>query len=255
MQTGTCHALLILADISGFTKFMKMHRITVAHAKQIIVKLLESIVSTAAPPLKLIEIEGDAVFFYAACYENENELDALIAAAKTQVVAFFRAFYRARLGLCEIQLCICEACASVKDLRLKVVMHAGEVAVERIDKFEKLLGIDVIVAHRLLKNSVPAKEYILMSQPVYKRLGNFYDLKPEKRRENYDEIGKVEFVVFYPPADLIGVSRAPAENDDAKFSKRLSWYLRLDMIGLLDILGIRKLRGKFAHLPEAPINV
>src|SRR5574342_1110936 len=131
-QPGTCYALLVLADISGFTKFMKLHAITVTHAKQIIVKLLESIVSTATPPLKLIEIEGDAVFFYAACYENESELDQHIAAVKTQIIGFFRAFYQTMLELCDLQLCICEACAGVKNLRLKVVLHAGEVAVEHI---------------------------------------------------------------------------------------------------------------------------
>jgi len=249
MQSETCHALLVLADISGFTKFMKMHRITVTHAKQIIVKLLRSIVTTAMPPLKLIELEGDAIFFYAACYKDESELDGLIAAVKTQIMAFFRSFYNTMLDLCEMQLCLCEACISVKDLRLKVVLHAGEVAVEHIDKFEKLFGFDVIVAHRLLKNSVPAKEYILMTRPVYNRLGEFYDLKPEKRREQYDEIGSVEFVVFYPPAELIGVSHLPVEKTRAEFLKRLRWYLRLDMIGLLDILGICRLRGRFLHLP------
>jgi len=111
LQSGTCQALLVLADISGFTKFMKLHAITVTHAKQII--------------------------------------------------GFFRSFYQEMLKLCELQLCLCEACVSVKASRLKIVLHAGEVAVERIHSFEKLFGIEVIVAHRLLKNSVPAKEYVL----------------------------------------------------------------------------------------------
>jgi hypothetical protein len=43
MQPGTCQSLLVHTDVSGFTKFMKLHTIT--HAKQIIVKLLESILS------------------------------------------------------------------------------------------------------------------------------------------------------------------------------------------------------------------
>jgi class 3 adenylate cyclase len=254
MPSGTHHALLVLADISGFTKFMKLHTITVTHAKQIIVKLLQAIVATAMPPLKLIELEGDAVFFYAACYQDENELDELIAAVKTQVMAFFRSFYKAISNLCELQLCICEACANARDLRLKIVMHAGEVAVEHIDRFEKLFGLDVIVAHRLLKNSVRTKEYILMTRPVYNRLGDFYNLEPEKRRENYDEIGGVEYFVFYPPAEMIGVSRPPRNNARVDFAKRLRWYLRLDIIGLLDILGIRKLRGNFLHFPQEQIS-
>ncbi len=239
---------MVLADISGFTKFMKLHTITVAHAKQIIVKLLESIVTTAMPPLKLIEIEGDAVFFYAACYRDESELDQLLAEAKAQIIGFFRSFYQTMLELCELQLCICEACASVKDLRLKVVLHAGKVAVEHIQNFEKLFGFDVILAHRLLKNSVPAKEYILMTDPVYRRLGDFYALQPERRRENYEDIGKVDLVVFYPPAELVGNAGLYAGPARKKFLQRLRWYLRLDVIGLLDVLGIRKLPGRFSNL-------
>lgn len=250
MQAGTCHALLVLADISGFTKFMKLHTITVTHAKQIIVKLLEAIIKTAMPPLKLIELEGDAVFFYAAVYEDATELDQLVAAVKTQILGFFRSFYLEMRRLSELQLCLCEACGNVKDLRLKIVLHAGEVAVEQIQSFEKLFGIDVIVAHRLLKNSVPAKEYILMTTPVYQRLGDFHALKPEIRRENYDDIGKIDYVVFYPPAELIGVAGVYDRPVRARASSRLQWYLHLDVVGFLDMLGIRKLRGNFQHLPQ-----
>jgi len=254
MQTGTRQSLLVLADISGFTKFMKLHTITLTHAKQIIVKLLESIIKTALPPLKLIELEGDAVFFYAACYQDEAELDQHIAAVKTQILSFFRAFYQEMLKLCELQLCVCEACVSVRDLRLKIVLHAGEVAVEHIQSFEKLFGIEVIVAHRLLKNSVPAKEYILMTPPVYRRLGDFHALKPEKRQENYDDLGKVEYYVFYPPAELIGIAGVHEKPAPSKIPSRLRWYFRLDWIGFMDMLGIRKLRGKFLHLPQKQIG-
>jgi class 3 adenylate cyclase len=250
MQPGTYQALLFLADISGFTKFMKLHTITVTHAKQIIVKLLESIIKTAMPPLRLIELEGDAVFFYAACYQDEAELDQHIAAVKTQLIGFFRSFYEEMLKLCELQLCLCEACISVKDLRLKIVLHSGEVAVEHIQSFEKLFGIDVIVAHRLLKNSIPAKEYILITKPVYNRLGDFYALKPEIRNESYDGIGRIDYAVFYPPFELIGVAGLHDEPARPNFWSRLRWYLRLDFAGLMDILGIRKLRGKFIHLPQ-----
>lgn len=255
MQPGTCYALLVLADISGFTSFMKLHAITVTHAKQIIVKLLESIVTTAMPPLKLIEIEGDAVFFYAACYQDETELGQYLAAVKTQIIGFFRAFYQTLFELSDLQLCICDACANVKNLRLKVVLHAGEVAVEHIRSFEKLFGLDVILAHRLLKNSVPSKEYILMTEPVYRRLGDFYALQPEKRRENYADLGKIDCVVFYPTAELIGAPGAAIDPSRGNFLQRLRWYLRLDVIGFLDMLGIRKLPGRFLNLKSTEINV
>jgi hypothetical protein len=34
-----------------------------------------------------------------------------------------------------------------------------------------LVGVDVIAVHRMLKNTVPAAEYVLMSEPLYQSLG------------------------------------------------------------------------------------
>lgn len=40
-------------------------------------------------------------------------------------------------------------------------------APQRIGRTEKLVGVDVIAVHRMLKNDVPASEYLLMSEPLY----------------------------------------------------------------------------------------
>ena len=47
-------------------------------------------------------------------------------------------------ALQQVKACVCEACTNVGQLRLKQVVHYGEVAVEKIDRFEKLFGLDVI---------------------------------------------------------------------------------------------------------------
>jgi len=46
----------------------------------------------------------------------------------------------------------------------------GEFGVNQIGPFVKLVGSSVIVAHRLLKNSVPGHEYILMTQQALQYL-------------------------------------------------------------------------------------
>jgi hypothetical protein len=56
-------AILLVADISGFTKFMKLHAISTSHAKQIIVRLLKSLMKASKPPLKVAELEGDLFSF------------------------------------------------------------------------------------------------------------------------------------------------------------------------------------------------
>src|SRR5579871_1510013 len=56
---------LVLIDISGYTRFTKLHRLSALHAEQIIGELLESIIQRSSPPLLVHEILGDAVSFYA----------------------------------------------------------------------------------------------------------------------------------------------------------------------------------------------
>jgi class 3 adenylate cyclase len=200
MRPSTYKALLVIADISGFTQFMKSHENTANHAMQVVVELLRAVISAAAPPLKLAEVEGDAAFFYAICKEGEDGAREL-AAIKKQVMSFFRSFYQTLHRLCALYPCAHNA----RDLRLKVVIHAGEVAIEHIHGFNKLFGMDVILTHRLLKNSVPSQEYVLMTEAAYNWLGDFQQLKPERQTEYCEGIGVVETVVIYPPAQPAAV--------------------------------------------------
>jgi hypothetical protein len=70
MRPSTYKALLVIVDISGFTQFMKSYENVANHAMQVVVELLRAVISAAAPPLKLAEVEGDAAFFYALCKED-----------------------------------------------------------------------------------------------------------------------------------------------------------------------------------------
>jgi len=216
MRPSTHKALLVIADISGFTQFMKSHENDANHAMQVVVELLRAVISAAAPPLKLAEVEGDAAFFYAICKEDGDATREL-AAIKKQVMSFFRSFYQTLHRLSAFNPCARNA----QNLRLKVVIHAGEVALEHIHGFDKLFGMDVILAHRLLKNSVPSPEYVLMTEAAYNWLGDFHQLEPERQTEYCEGIGVVETVVIYPPAQLIHVDKKPA----AKIHLNISPFL------------------------------
>jgi class 3 adenylate cyclase len=208
MRPSTHKALLVIADISGFTQFMKSHENTANHAMPVgvVVELLRAVISAAAPPLKLAEVEGDAAFFYAICQED-GDITRELAAIKKQVMSFFRSFYQTLHRLCAFN----PGARNAQDLRLKVVIHAGEVALEHIHGFDKLFGMDVILAHRLLKNSVPSQEYVLMTEAAYNWLGDFQQLEPEKQTEYCEGIGVVETVVIYLPAQLIHIGKKPYE--------------------------------------------
>ena len=65
-------------------------------------------------------------------------------------------------------LCPCDGCTQANNLKLKFVAHVGEVATQTIRQRRKLVGIDVILVHRLLKNPVEVPEYVLLSEELYR---------------------------------------------------------------------------------------
>lgn len=61
--TGVDRGYLVLADISGYTAFLTGTELE--HASGVIEDLTASIVDHLPLPLRLVKIEGDAVFTYA----------------------------------------------------------------------------------------------------------------------------------------------------------------------------------------------
>src|ERR687894_2285283 len=99
-------ALLMIADIGGYTEYMRTHRMSLAHAEVNTARLLEAVVD-AAPEFELVEIEGDAAFLS----RNADKLDGAAAvAAVTQAAAgMHRAFHVERLNVVT-NLCPCDVC-------------------------------------------------------------------------------------------------------------------------------------------------
>jgi Protein of unknown function (DUF2652) len=161
---ATRRALLLIADIGGYTEYMQFHRSVLGHAEAATSRMLAKVVD-AARDFDLIEIEGDAAFL-------SREIDgadgpATLAAVTRTAVAMHRAFHEQR-RLIELNMCPCGSCTQTSDLKLKFVAHVGEVATQTIKRRRKLVGMDVIYVHRLLKNSVEVPEYVLVSEELYR---------------------------------------------------------------------------------------
>ena len=161
---ATRRALLLIADIGGYTEYMQYHRSILGHAEAATSRMLDKVVG-AARGFDLIEIEGDAAFV-------SREIDgmdgpATLATVTQAAVAMHRAFHEQR-RLIELNMCPCQSCTQTSALRLKFVAHVGEVATQTIKRRRKLVGIDVIYVHRLLKNPVQLPEYILVSEELYR---------------------------------------------------------------------------------------
>src|SRR3954468_17509185 len=160
-------AVLLIADIGGYTEYMRAHRMSLAHAEVNTARLLEAVID-AAGDFDLIEIEGDAAFLSRRADPLDG--DATVAAMTEAVVGMHLAFHRERRYVAS-SLCPCDGCVQADNLKLKFVAHVGEVGTQTIRDRRKLIGIDVILVHRLLKNPVQAPEYVLFSEELYRTGG------------------------------------------------------------------------------------
>jgi Protein of unknown function (DUF2652) len=158
-------ALLLIGDIGGYTRFMRLHRLSLAHSHEIIGRLLKA-VAEAAGEVELVEFEGDAAFFYAPeAGLGDSDLAGL---AVRQAIAMHCAFHTERQRMEALNMCNCDACRQIGDLKVKFVVHVGEVAVQTISGRTNLFGADAIAVHQMLKNAVPIPEYLLMTDAVFR---------------------------------------------------------------------------------------
>lgn len=151
--------LLCIPDISGFTEYMRNANIETS--AQVIPALLNELIYSNEIDLKVSEIEGDAILFY-----RKGELPTFTELVD-QCKLFFVQFYE--------QMDILHKKFKGKSLKtdfpeilgLKIILHYGnEIGMVPIGNHIKLMGEDVITAHRLLKNDIPIDEYILISDEL-----------------------------------------------------------------------------------------
>lgn len=237
-------ALLLIADIGGYTKFMTVHRVNLAHAQEVVAQLLEAVIDAAGRKLELAKLEGDAAFFWARLPDppKEGELEAL----GQRVLEVRQAFLARRADLDVNRLCTCDGCVQASQLTLKFVAHVGEVALQKVKRFTELAGVDVIFVHRLLKNHVPVREYVLMSEPVFERLEPELKARAQASPEELEGLGTVTtHYVDLALADAAAVA-APKRS-----GPRALWqWLRLTWRALPYFLGLKKPCEGFRNLDQ-----
>jgi class 3 adenylate cyclase len=157
-------ALLLIADITGYTRFMRLHRMSLAHSQDVTARLLHAVVE-AVPQLRLVEVEGDAAFFYVPLPSGDEGVS--VKAAVQLALAMHHGFHAQQERMIALNMCSCDGCIQAGKLKVKFVAHVGEVATHKVKRRPQLAGVEVIAVHRMLKNAVPIPEYVLMSEPVY----------------------------------------------------------------------------------------
>jgi Protein of unknown function (DUF2652) len=195
---------MLIADIGGYTRFMRLHRLSLAHSQEITGRLLEAVID-AAPELELVDVEGDAAFLCA--FESE---DTTVRGAPASSVSMYRAFHEKQQEIATRTMCPCEACSQVGMLKLKFVAHAGEVAEQKIRDRSKLVGVDVVAVHRMLKNSVPIPEYLLVTEAVFEQLEPAVRERATSITEDLEGIGEIP-LYFVDIGDIAGEFAQPPD--------------------------------------------
>jgi PAS domain S-box-containing protein len=237
-------AILVIADIGGYTRFMKVHRLSLAHAQDIVTSLLEAVIDAAKPELKLAKLEGDAALFWMPYPSDDEKKMALVSERVRQV---HQAFAAKRVELSDVRLCNCDSCIQSAQLKLKFVTHLGEVMLHKVKRLEELAGVDVIVVHRLLKNRVPVPEYVLMTEPVAERFSPELMKHACEQREDLEGIGETR--TFY--IDLSVTAPATPAPRKRSFWRRLWEAIKMNFRSIPIIAGARKPCELYRNMEQA----
>jgi len=178
--------ILLIADIGGYTEFLQHEELQ--HAQGILSRLLEAIVD-AAPGLELVKFEGDATFFVA---EDEPDIGATVIDA---VRAMFAAFHGRQREVTGSVSCDCAGCNCACRLVLKFVAHHGPFGEHEIRGLREVIGPEVVLLHRLLKNTVVLREYALFTDALARKLSP-HQIPFTEHSEHYDHIGVVNAAVW-----------------------------------------------------------
>ncbi|UCC56690.1 MAG: DUF2652 domain-containing protein [Gammaproteobacteria bacterium] len=194
----THQVLLMIADISGYTKFMVSSDLEIEHSQRVISELIQTIIEQVEIPLEVSKLEGDAIFLYVKKDSDVYSREDVRKVTGEKLILFFDAFHEKLQELRGDVSCSCGACSNLHALKLKIVVHSGEALFYRIHHFNELSGSDVILVHRLLKNSMTIDEYLLMTEAAYAEIEFPCQLPVEEGSENYEHLGKVKTFVYSP---------------------------------------------------------
>ncbi|MEP7224312.1 MAG: DUF2652 domain-containing protein [Actinomycetota bacterium] len=188
MLSATQPTCFLIADISGYTGYLR--EVELDHAHDILADLMGGVVTALRPNFRLAKLEGDAAFTFAMAETVDGSM------LLDTIERCYFGFRRRRRDIRQATTCECDACARIPDLDLKFVVHHGSAIHQKVAGRRELMGSDVIVAHRLLKNDVVERlsmsAYALISQKCI----DASDIDPaalgmREHTETYDRIGDV----------------------------------------------------------------
>lgn len=188
---STQRVFFYIPDISGFTAFIKCLD-DPKEAARIIHDLLNSIINANIFGLRIAEIQGDAILFYRFGPPlNLIELEK-------QTLKTFIDFHNILNKTGSRHHIPREV---LDKITIKFVVHYGVVGTTMVNNELKLVGMDMIIANKILKNNIVGREYLLMTDAylstqkhdIFLYRKNFNWCRLLSGNCHYEHIGDIRF--------------------------------------------------------------
>jgi hypothetical protein len=140
--------LILIPDISGYSEFVEKTDIEVG--RSIVYELLSEIIQANTLGLEVSEVEGDAVLFYK--YGKPPSIEKILEQFERMLKVFHNVLSHLH--------------TQHSQLSLKMIAHYGPITEFQINRFRKLYVEPLIIAHRLLKNSIDSTCYVLLTDDL-----------------------------------------------------------------------------------------
>jgi hypothetical protein len=188
MSTVAQHGYLLIADISGYTSFVAGTELE--HSHEILADLLGTICEKIESILSLHKLEGDAVF----AYVPESRItrgETIIELIESTYVAF----RDKQTSIKRATTCTCNACRNIPSLDLKFIAHHGDYIIQQVRDIREMVGSDVNLIHRLLKNHVAEatgwRAYMMFTETCLDHLKLSLE-NTHIQMEQYEHLGAVK---------------------------------------------------------------
>src|SRR5919197_1514759 len=183
----------IITDISGYTEYLTGSELD--HANEILQSLFDAQLRAVKHPFVISGFRGDAIVMYVP-ETHFVQSQSFIEALENFYIVFADTLEQMQYNT----TCTCRACKNMSVLDLKMCTHYGEYLIQRLGDREELLGADVIVPHRMLKNHVieqtGIKSYALFSDVAAQHLSlSEYCDRLITHSETYEHLGAVRMCV------------------------------------------------------------
>ena len=153
------------------------------------------LIEQAKPPLVISRLEGDAVISYAP-EASFLQGQTMVEIIENTYVEFREARQRMRLNT----NCPCNACQNIPNLDLKFFVHHGTYVLQEMAGHTELVGNDVNVAFRVLKNHIKEQTgisaYAAYTQAAVDALGiHEFVVEMQDHVEKFPDVGKIRLYV------------------------------------------------------------